>query len=85
MKQERKLTHALLYDYKSGKWSCKCGYVLGSGHNELYALCPIYQRRKPDEAYAEISRSSMTDEKPKRETCGAKRGVSQKALDLFQL
>lgn len=30
------------------KWKCKCGYVLGTGHAELYAQCPL---AKPKATY----------------------------------
>ena len=43
---ERVLTHALLYDGRTNRWSCKCGYVLGDGHHALYALCPLSHRDK---------------------------------------
>jgi hypothetical protein len=42
---ERELTHALVY--ADGRWSCKCGYMLGrDGHSALYALCPLKARDK---------------------------------------
>jgi hypothetical protein len=39
-----KLTHKLEHDKRSGRWSCKCGYVLGSGRDKLYARCPLERR-----------------------------------------
>lgn len=89
----RELTHALIYNKETGRWSCKCGYVLGAkihdprgeGHAALYARCPMYQRRKKDEAYAESSISSTPHEKTKPARAKVRRGVSQTALDLFDL
>ena len=83
--KNRELTHALLYDSATGRWSCKCGYMLGrDGHAALYARCPMYQRRK-QEASAEISISSTPHEKTQRKARRTRSGVSQKALDLFDL
>lgn len=38
----RRLTHQLTYHTGKGRWSCKCGYVLGTGHKALYAQCQRY-------------------------------------------
>jgi hypothetical protein len=37
----RTLTHKLTCDKRTLRWSCKCGYVLGTGHEALYAQCPL--------------------------------------------
>jgi len=44
--QRAPLTHALTYDSKTDRWSCKCGYILGTGHAECYALCPLARRNR---------------------------------------
>jgi hypothetical protein len=36
----RQLTHSLGYDRDKHRWSCPCGYILGDGHEKLYARCP---------------------------------------------
>ena len=43
---KRQLSHALIYDKKSNRWQCACGYKLGDGHHTLYALCPLSHRDK---------------------------------------
>lgn len=46
----RALTHKL--SYVGGRWSCKCGYILGAGHKKLYASCPL--AGKPETTHREI-------------------------------
>jgi hypothetical protein len=69
----RTLTHKLEYNKETDRWSCRCGYVLGTGHDELYAQCPLTKR------YIE---SDITQPTKKRRT--SKR-PSKAALDLFDI
>lgn len=56
MKKPRpQLTHALLYE--ANRWRCKCGYVMGDGHDKLYALCPLSLRDKARRPESVISNS----------------------------
>jgi hypothetical protein len=73
------LTHALVYEH--GKWSCRCGYVLGrDGHEALYAQCP--------DAYIEFNISKPPKEKPKVVgiLCGGfgAKQVTEQDLELFK-
>ena len=63
----RELTHRLTF--AEGRWSCECGYVLGDGHEKLYAKCPKFGRKK---ALTKINQPSTT-------------AVKKEALDLFDL
>jgi hypothetical protein len=41
--------HTLKHDPFTGRWSCKCGYVLGDGREKLLAPCPLNLiKKKPN-------------------------------------
>jgi hypothetical protein len=42
------LTHSLIYNKKTDRWACQCGYVLGTGRKGLYARCPLAKKRRPE-------------------------------------
>ena len=54
-----KLTHKLEHDKWKDRWSCVCGYVLGTGRDELYAQCP-----KAADAYIEFDITTTHETKP---------------------
>lgn len=85
------LTHKLEFNKWTGHWRCRvCGYVLGTGHKELYAPCPA----DPD-GHIEFDIRSTTDEKktapktiqtpatPKRQAGRRVARVYRKGSDLF--
>ena len=77
--KERKLTHQLVCDEATKLWSCQCGYVLGSGHDALYAQCPL---ARP--VYSDFNEAKQL----KARQSGARKGkrkVSQRVADLFDL
>jgi hypothetical protein len=75
---KRELSHALVYDTHTNRWSCKCGYKLGDGHHALYALCPLSHRDKivnqsrRRQAYHQMEISSAAP-------------IKKQALDIFDL
>jgi hypothetical protein len=69
-----KLTHRLECDPATHRWSCKCGYKLGDGHNKLYARCKLLGTVQVNTASVENNVSL-----PRR------RKVSRAALDLFEM
>jgi hypothetical protein len=82
----RHLTHKLTYDTRTDHWSCKCGYVLGTGHRALYAKCQFN-----DDGYIEFDISTPTYEKkatkaatPKRQIGRRVARIHRKGQDLFQ-
>jgi len=93
-KHERRLTHHLDHDPKTGRWSCKCGYVLGTGHDALYAQCAVFRHGRHEEreqAYAEnslsLERNATTKGAAPRKQAArkGKRAVSKRVADLFDL
>ena len=92
----RHLTHHLIYSARTDRWSCKCGYVLGSGHEALYVQCPLageverLRPKPPDDGYIEFDISTPTYEKkttkaatPKRQTGRRVARIHRKGPDLF--
>lgn len=43
----RVLQHKLQYIVSSGRWKCRCGYILGDGHKGLYGPCKPKPEREP--------------------------------------
>lgn len=70
--RRRTLTHSLIYS--KDKWSCKCGYVLGTGHKALYAQCPLVKRYIESDITAPRNTRKRTNNAP-----------SKAALDLFDI
>ena len=78
-----RLTHTLVHNKRTDRWTCKCGYALGDGHKKLYARCPRYQA-----AYTENNIGPRTNEaKPfkndKRRPRYSTRRISPPSDDLF--
>jgi hypothetical protein len=79
------------YDKKTDRWSCKCGYVLGTGRAALYAQCPVFKHGRHHEAYAEnsvsLKRNATTKgAAPRKQAArGRERTVSKRVADLFDI
>jgi hypothetical protein len=69
----RELTHSLEYDRNKHRWLCKCGYILGDGHEKLYARCHLPKNQRPREAKRAYPQTEISS-KP-----------NKAALDLFNL
>jgi len=77
--KERKLTHQLVCNEETKLWSCQCGYVLGSGHDALYAQCPL---TRP--VYSDFNEAKQVAARQSRARKG-KRTISPRVADLFDL
>lgn len=72
--EPKRLTHTLTHSKAKDSWSCKCGYVLGTGHDALYAQCPIAKRYIESDITAPRITRKRTNHAP-----------SKAALDLFDI
>lgn len=84
------LTHRLEYDKWQDRWRCNvCGYVLGTGREQLYAPCPAdpdgyieFDIRSTDEKKT-AAKKIQTPATPKRQAGRRVARVYRKGEDLF--
>lgn len=92
----RQLTHKLFCDPLTFRWSCRCGYQLGDGHDALYAQCPLAPKPAPEirvaclldegdpDAYIEFDISTPTHEKKPQTVATPKRQAGRRVARIYR-